>query len=154
MQKTHWQKFVGKFRKKELSVVIDTNVFISYLWGSKNAEEIAELLFIGRIRPVVSEAILLELLSVGNRGKFKDRFTPDVFRSLYDAYKDISLVVVPEKKITASKDQNDNIFLECALEVRADYIITGDQHLLKIGVYESVHIVTPAEFLKITRRTD
>lgn len=138
-----------KHSRKELFVVLDTNIFISYLWGSKNAEEIAELLFAGRIHPVVSEAILNELLSVGNRGKFKDRFSPDVFCLLYDAYRDISLVVVPKKKISASKDQKDNIFLECAFEAKADYIITGDQHLLEIGDYEGIHIVSPTEFLKI-----
>jgi putative PIN family toxin of toxin-antitoxin system len=139
---------VEKNSKKELLVVIDTNVFISYLWGSKNAEEIAELLFAGKIHPVVSDASLHELLNVGNRGKFRERFLPDVFRSLYRAYKDISLVVVPKKKISASRDQKDNIFLECAFEAKADYIITGDQHLLEIGNYEGIYIVTPAEFIE------
>jgi putative PIN family toxin of toxin-antitoxin system len=120
MQRLRWWKSVEKHSKKELSVVLGTNVFISYLWGSKNAEEIAELIFTGRIRPVVSDAILLELLNVGNRGKFRERFSPDVFRSLYGAYRDISLVVVPKKKVFKSNDQKDNIFLECALEAKVD----------------------------------
>ena len=56
-----------------------------------------------------------------------------MFRSLYEAYRDISLVVAPKRKASASRDQKDNIFLECALEAKADYIITGDHHLLEIG---------------------
>ena len=74
MQRTHWQTSVEKHSKKELSVVIDTNIFISYLWGSKNAEEIAELLFSGKIHPVVSDAILHELLNVGNVVNFERGF--------------------------------------------------------------------------------
>ena len=151
MQRAHWQTFVEKHSKKELIIVIDSNIFISYLWGSKNAQEIAELLFAGRIHPIVSDAILHELINVGNRGKFKERFSPDLFRALYEAYRDISSVIVPKKKISASRDHKDNIFLECALEAKADYIITGDQHLLEIGNYEGTQIVTPAEFLKMTQ---
>ena len=140
-----------KRKSDELLVVIDTNVFISYLWGSKNAEAIANLLFTDKVRPAVSEATLLELLAVGNRGKFKERFSPAIFRSLYDAYREISMVVVPRRKIHLSVDKKDNIFLECSLEAKADYIITGDQHLLQIGNFEGAHIVTPADFLKMTQ---
>jgi putative PIN family toxin of toxin-antitoxin system len=149
MQNTHWQRPVEKRRQEELIVVIDTNVFISYLWGSKNAETIAELLFEGKIRPLLSEAVFHELCTVGHRGKFKQKFSPEVFLSLCEAYRNISVFVVPKKKITVSVDTKDNIFLECAFEGKADYIITGDQHLLKIGNYEGVFIVTPADFLKM-----
>ena len=137
--------------REKLLVVIDTNVFISYLWGSRNAEAIAELLFEGKIQPVISETIIQELLTVGQRGKFKRRFTPEIIPSLCDAYRDISLLVVPKKMITVSADTKDNMFLECAFEAKADYIITGDQHLLTIVNYNGIHIVTPAEFLKMIR---
>jgi predicted nucleic acid-binding protein len=41
----------------------------------------------------------------------------------------------------------DNIFLECALDGNADFIISGDKQLLDIGVYKGIEIVSAKEFL-------
>ena len=43
----------------------------------------------------------------------------------------------------------DDMVLSCALEGRADFIISGDQDLIELESYEEVKIVTPANFLKI-----
>ena len=44
-------------------------------------------------------------------------------------------------------DPTDNIFLECALDGDADFIISGDRHLLDIKVYKDIEIVRAGEFL-------
>jgi hypothetical protein len=44
-------------------------------------------------------------------------------------------------------DPTDNIFLECALDGSADFIISGDKHLLAIKVYKGVEIMRAGEFL-------
>jgi predicted nucleic acid-binding protein len=44
-------------------------------------------------------------------------------------------------------DPTDNIFLECALDGSADFIISGDRHLLDIKVYRGIKIVRAGEFL-------
>jgi len=44
-------------------------------------------------------------------------------------------------------DRTDNIFLECALDGSADFIISGDRHLLDIKVYSGIEIVRVGEFL-------
>ena len=44
-------------------------------------------------------------------------------------------------------DPTDNIFLECAIDGRADYIISGDSHLLNLGEYTGIQILKPKEFL-------
>lgn len=46
-------------------------------------------------------------------------------------------------------DPSDNKVLACALEVVADYIVSGDKHLLNLHQYENIPIVTVQEFLKI-----
>jgi predicted nucleic acid-binding protein len=48
-----------------------------------------------------------------------------------------------------TKDPSDSKFLECAVEGNADFIITGDRHLLDLGKFEEIKIVIPAEFLKL-----
>jgi uncharacterized protein len=42
---------------------------------------------------------------------------------------------------------DDNRVLECAVKGSAHYIVTGDRHLLKLGTYESISIVTVRQFL-------
>ena len=44
-------------------------------------------------------------------------------------------------------DPTDNIFLECAIDGRADYIISGDSHLLNLGEYAGIQILKAKEFL-------
>jgi predicted nucleic acid-binding protein len=44
-------------------------------------------------------------------------------------------------------DPDDNRVLECAVKGSADYIVTGDRHLLKLGSYEASAIVTVRQFL-------
>jgi len=46
-------------------------------------------------------------------------------------------------------DPSDNMILECAIEGTADYIVSGDQHLLELGIYKNIQIITPGFFLTI-----
>lgn len=45
-------------------------------------------------------------------------------------------------------DPDDNAVLACAKEGNAAYIVTGDGHLLSLGAYEGIAIVTPVQFLR------
>ena len=44
-------------------------------------------------------------------------------------------------------DPTDNIFLECAVDGKADYIISGDRHLLALGSFRGIPIVRAKDFL-------
>ena len=60
--------------------------------------------------------------------------------------------VVTEGKLTVSivsKDPEDNKFLACAQEGKADYLVTGDDDLLNIKSHEGTLIVPPAAFLPV-----
>ncbi|MEJ2356102.1 MAG: hypothetical protein P8Y62_09445 [candidate division WOR-3 bacterium] len=39
------------------------------------------------------------------------------------------------------------VVLECAIDGKADYIVTGYKHLLEIGEFENIEIITVKEFL-------
>jgi predicted nucleic acid-binding protein len=47
-----------------------------------------------------------------------------------------------------TKDPSDNAILACALDGKADLIVTGDNHLLKLKKYKNIQILTSAEFLR------
>jgi uncharacterized protein len=46
-------------------------------------------------------------------------------------------------------DPEDDKYIAAALAGRAAYVVNGDKHLLDVGRYEDVRIVTPREFLEI-----
>jgi predicted nucleic acid-binding protein len=58
-------------------------------------------------------------------------------------------VDITQKIFAVQDDPDDNKFLECALQCKADYIISGDTHLLDLKEFEGIKILRAAEFLKI-----
>ncbi len=59
-------------------------------------------------------------------------------------------LVTPTKKIDIVKDDlDDNKIIECAIESKADYIISYDKHLLNIKEYQGIKIVRPEEIIGI-----
>jgi len=50
------------------------------------------------------------------------------------------------------EDSADNRYLECAIEGEAEYIVSGDQHLLKLGEYRGIQILRPRTFLEVLER--
>jgi predicted nucleic acid-binding protein len=46
-------------------------------------------------------------------------------------------------------DESDNRYVECAVESSTNYIVTGDHHLLDVGNYQGVRIMTPATFVTL-----
>ena len=61
-----------------------------------------------------------------------------------------SIIVEPKEKIDIVKDDSkDNIFIETAVAGNADYIVTQDNHLLKLKEFGGIKILTPEEFNNI-----
>jgi len=61
-----------------------------------------------------------------------------------------SIIVEPKERINIVKDdQKDNIFIETAVAGNVDYIISQDNHLLKLKEFRGIKIITPEEFNKI-----
>jgi uncharacterized protein len=46
-------------------------------------------------------------------------------------------------------DPDDNKYIEAAVEGLAQFVVTGDKHLLSLKAYESIRIVTPRVFLDL-----
>ena len=46
-------------------------------------------------------------------------------------------------------DEDDNKILECAVEGGVDYIVSQDRHLLNIGEFEGIKIVSPEKFIQL-----
>jgi len=61
----------------------------------------------------------------------------------------ISTVLSPDEGPDAvDDDPSDDEILACAVEAEADYLVSGDSHLIELGVYDGIDIVEPAEFIR------
>lgn len=132
-----------------IKVVLDTNIIISSLWGG-NPGKIIELWESSRILLVVSQPILDEYFAVLNRFDLTEEEVEDATILFSNPHR--TLIVTPKSKVhLIKKDSSDNKLLECAIEGKAAYIISGDKHLLEHGSHKSIRIVTASEFLTYTK---
>lgn len=128
-------------------VVLDTNVIISAILFGGIPRHVLEMIIAGKIECTLSPAILEELTAVLQRPKFG--FPQEACLQLVEELRGICDIVTPARTINAIKaDITDNRIIECAVEARAGYILSGDAHLLKLGRFKNISILTTAEFLK------
>jgi putative PIN family toxin of toxin-antitoxin system len=129
-----------------MRIVADTNVIVSALVFGGLPRRVLEFAQIGRCELFYSEAIQVEVRRV-LREKF-DWSEPKVNTVLPTLW-NIGTLVVPRNRISAvSEDPDDDRILECALSARASYVVSGDRHLLRLGAYKSISIVSPREFVE------
>lgn len=124
------------------SAVLDTNVYVSaYAFGGVPAE-IMRAAITQDIEIVTSPAILAELARVlADKLGFSTARVDDVVRQIAR----VASVVRPCVSISVIADDPDNRVLECAIEAGAAFIVSGDRHLLELGEYEGISIVSCAE---------
>ena len=65
----------------------------------------------------------------------------------YQLRKHIELIEIKSRIGIIKEDPTDNIFLECALDGKANYIISGDHHLLKLTIFEGIQILKVKDYL-------
>lgn len=123
-----------------LRVVVDTNILISAFGWPGNERALIEKAIEGKIQLCISSDIFEEFEEVSSRPKFK--FSKEDIDDFIGALIEVADIVIPSCSVNIVKrDPSDNKFLECALEAKADYIVTGDNHLLKLKEYKGVKIV-------------
>jgi putative PIN family toxin of toxin-antitoxin system len=127
-----------------IRVVADTNIYISALMFGGLPGTFLDLAFSRAFTLVASRAILDEL-DEKLRGKFavssKDA---RLIRARLEATADLAK---PDFVLqVVADDPDDNRILECAVSGKADLIVSGDRHLLRLGSYEGISILTVRQF--------
>lgn len=137
-----------------MRLVLDTNVIISaVLWGGIPREILEEAKATHSL--CFSVATLQELERVFQYPKFKDRlsrlsFSPGEF--LLQLTEDSVVIANPKEESVIIDDPADNKFLACAVACNVRFIVSGDEHLLRLKQYKHIQIVDPAKALKILRQ--
>ena len=81
--------------------------------------------------------------------KYRQWVTPSQQKEFFDIARQVALVVNLESQVNVMGDQEDDVVLACARDGQADYLVTGDPHLTKLGEFEDTKIVTPDQFLGV-----
>lgn len=140
-----------------MNLVLDTNVLISgILWKGKPNEILELIETYDEYNLVQCSETFIELEGVIQRGKFAEIIEKrninidSVLSAVFTNCKfyHISNETKEMAKELEIEDEDDLKFVELAVEADADFIVSGDSHLLNLKKYQNIRILTPAEFLK------
>jgi putative PIN family toxin of toxin-antitoxin system len=133
-----------------MRVVIDTNVFVSSFFGG-NPKRIIDLWKDEEIILCLSKDVLEEYVDVLQRVGLKGANEIEELLSLFAKGFNILFTTKTPKISVVKDDPEDGKFIECAVALKAEVIITGDKALRGIGEYMGIEILSPQEFLKTYR---
>jgi hypothetical protein len=140
-------------KRKPVRAVIDTNLFVSGLFAGKGVTQQLQNLWVdGAFELAVSEQILLEIentirkpsiwvklqLEEGDEVLLSGLIRERAFIVTRDTYKTDRI----------KDDPTDNKFLACALEANADYVVSGDNHLLSLKHFHGIQIIDARTFVE------
>jgi len=128
--------------------VFDTNVIISGFIFGGYPQRLINYVNQGVIRCFISVPILEEVRGVLLRPKF-NLSAELVFAFIEELYELCEIVSVDTHVDVVSADPDDNMILECALAAGADIISSGDAHLLDIGCWRGIKILSPADAVNL-----
>ena len=127
--------------------VLDTNIIVSGLRNPEGASAtILKLAEAKVFRCYVSPEILKEYDEVLRRESFG--FHRRQVTRFMHMLRRTFIHVVPKTQIQVTSDSTDNMFLECALVARADYVVTGNLRHFP-AQFRDIRILSPRHFLTI-----
>jgi putative PIN family toxin of toxin-antitoxin system len=127
-------------------VVADTNVFVSSFFGG-NPRKIVDLWKTGEITLCLSKPIIDEYIEVLRRLGLQNEKELDELLNLFAHGFNVVFTAKTPVLHVVEKDPDDNKFIECAVALKADFVITGDKALIEIQDYMAIKIVSPKVFL-------
>ena len=131
-----------------MKIIIDTNLWISFLIG-KRLSVLKLLLTNSNLTVFVCDALLNEFQKISSKTKIrKYAGEDDIIDTLRIIDKFCKHVVIHVTSVSPVRDIKDLYLLSLADTVQADYIITGDKDLLTLQTHNQTKIVTYNDFLQ------
>ncbi len=129
-----------------MRAILDTNVLISaYVFPGGTPEAVYRLALEGQLEVGTTRTLLAELGRVLAQ-KFDGM--PDQVEAAVAQVARIAAVVEPGETVrVVTADPADDRVLEAARAFGADVIVSGDRHLLDLGTWSGIEIISPAELI-------
>jgi len=128
-------------------VVIDTNVLISAIFWTGKPKQILNKVRREEVTFLTSEFLLEEIRDVLTRENKPFKLSTEEAERIVKEMRNLAVVIKTGSHLSICQDENDNRVLECAIDGNADCIITGDSHLLQLGSFQKIDIMTVSDFL-------
>jgi hypothetical protein len=133
-----------------IKVVLDTNVLVSALIRNGKPRALLFEMVRGNAQLILSRGILEELAEVAADDKIRKYVEEeDVTRFLRIIGSTAKIVTIKSRFKEVKRDPSDDLFLRTAYDGGADYIISGDRHLLSLKEFRGIKILTVNEVLDL-----
>ena len=132
-----------------IHVVVDTNVLVSALIGHGKPRRLV-LKLLGKHTVILSREMLAELADVLARDRFMIKDS-QLERYLSGLVRKSEIVTISTRFKMISEDPDDDTVLNAAYSGKANYIVTGDRHLLALREFKGIEIVKVTHMLEILR---
>ena len=129
-----------------MKIVIDTNIWISYLIG-KTLSELNGIIENPKIEIIVTDELISEIAETFERKHLVKYFKNDKFTDFWNYLNKISLDMKIDNLPDICRDVDDNYILALADQTNCDFIITGDKDLLVLEQYKGVKILRFRDFM-------
>jgi len=131
-----------------MRVVIDTNIFVSSFFGG-NPRMVIDLWKNGGITLCLTKAIVDEYIEVLRRlGLKQEKELHELLDLFARGFNSVFSAKTPVLRIVDA-DPDDDKFIECAVSLKACYIVSGDKALLNVKEYMGIKVLKATEFLEI-----
>ena len=127
-----------------MKIVVDTNVVISGIFFGGNPRKIVEAVAAGSVDAYATTEIIDEYTGIIDSmiERKQGRINQSILSPLFSAMK----IIETGTNTDVCRDPDDNKFIECAVDAKALYIVSGDNDLLDIKEYDGIRIITAKEF--------
>jgi uncharacterized protein len=140
-----------------MRAVLDTNIIVSrFLSAAGFPALILALWEKGLFDLVVTEPILAEYERVlaYERVQARHHMSADEIIQVIADFRTFAILVETRETLDViADDPSDNRFLEAAVAGGCEYVVSGDPHLLRVGEYRGITILTPSAFIAVLEQS-
>lgn len=134
-----------------MNIVLDTNIVISGLLWHGAPRQVLNLAHQGELTLFTSTVLLAELTDVLQRDKFLSHLQMAEIQpaDIVLGYASLAYIIKPvQLQPVIQEDPDDDAVLACAIACQSQYIVSGDKHLLNLGRYQDIAILTAHQLLE------
>jgi putative PIN family toxin of toxin-antitoxin system len=130
-----------------MRIVMDTNVLISATFWTGKPKQLLNQVRHQKVTLITSESLLDELKEVLMRQDKPFKLSGEEAGRVVTAIRNLAEIVQTHSQVAICHDERDNKVIECAIDGKAECIISGDLHLLGLKSFKGIRIMTVSDFL-------
>ena len=129
-----------------MQIVIDTNVVASGIFFGGLPHKLLQLVIGNEISTIVSTEIISEYYETFQHLLKDKNYVPKKDISVASLVDNMT-IILPSSNVKVCRDPDDDKFINCAIDGKCKYIVSGDKDLLDIKRFQDIEIMTVRGFM-------